>query len=100
MLSVDIMDISGEHQNGQSLPMFIPSCTRRGAETGSRYYHSANTKASADVNHDMSKTRLSKEGLVLDGAKMKTLKGDLERIAATKAEGGTPSLTRAALASN
>jgi hypothetical protein len=42
-----------------------------------------------DVNHDMSKTRLSKDGAVVAGSKMKTLKGDLERIAATKGEGGT-----------
>lgn len=42
-----------------------------------------------DVNHDMAKTRLAKDGTVISAPKMKELKGDLERIAATKAEGGT-----------
>ncbi|KAI5481274.1 COPII-coated vesicle membrane protein [Pseudohyphozyma bogoriensis] len=55
LLSVDIMDISGEHQN--------------------------------DVNHDLSKTRLSKDGKVVEAPKGKELKGDLERISAQKAEG-------------
>ncbi|KAK4698971.1 endoplasmic reticulum-Golgi intermediate compartment protein 3, partial [Phenoliferia sp. Uapishka_3] len=55
VLSVDIMDISGEHQN--------------------------------DVNHDMSKTRLSKEGVMIEAPKGKELKGDLERIASQKGEG-------------
>ncbi|KAL8279228.1 hypothetical protein RQP46_008265 [Phenoliferia psychrophenolica] len=55
LLSVDIMDISGEHQN--------------------------------DVNHDMSKTRLSKDGVAVEAPKGKELKGDLERIASQKGEG-------------
>lgn len=41
----------------------------------------------ADVNHDMSKTRLSKEGEPVEAPKGKELKGDLERIASQKGEG-------------
>ncbi|GAA6017482.1 hypothetical protein JCM10207_008242 [Rhodosporidiobolus poonsookiae] len=56
LLSVDIMDISGEHQN--------------------------------DVNHDLTKTRISPEGKFVDEArKGKELTGDAERIARQKAEG-------------
>ncbi|SGY84777.1 BQ5605_C009g05719 [Microbotryum silenes-dioicae] len=52
LLSVDIMDISGEHQN--------------------------------DIHHDMTKTRLSKEGKVIDAPKGTGLTGDVERQAKTK----------------
>lgn len=48
--------------------------------------------AVTDVNHDMSKTRLSVDGAVVEAPKGKELKGDLERIAATKAAGGELSL--------
>lgn len=41
------------------------------------------------MNHDMAKTRLARNGTVVDAAPKGTeLQGDLERIAATKAAGG------------
>ncbi|GAA5902473.1 hypothetical protein JCM6882_002762 [Rhodosporidiobolus microsporus] len=56
LLSVDIMDISGEHQN--------------------------------DVNHDLSKTRVTSDGkFIQEAIKGKELAGDAERIARQKAEG-------------
>ncbi|KAK4046515.1 ER-derived vesicles protein erv46 [Microbotryomycetes sp. JL221] len=65
LLSVDIMDISGEHQN--------------------------------DIHHDITKTRLSKDGKPLDGPNSKDLKGELEKVASQKGPdycgscyGGTP----------
>ncbi|KAK4046029.1 ER-derived vesicles protein erv46 [Microbotryomycetes sp. JL201] len=65
LLSVDIMDISGEHQN--------------------------------DIHHDVSKTRLTKDGKRIDGANSKELKGELEKVAAQRGPsycgscyGGTP----------
>ena len=39
----------------------------------------------------MAKTRLAKDGTRIEAPKGKELKGDLERIAATKAEGGNSS---------
>lgn len=41
------------------------------------------------MNHDMAKTRLARSGLAVEAPKTKELKGDLERIAATKEKGGT-----------
>lgn len=43
--------------------------------------------ARPDVNHDMSKTRLAKDGTPIQAPKGKELKGDLERISTQKAEG-------------
>lgn len=40
-----------------------------------------------DVHHDMTKTRLSKDGKVVEAPKGKDLTGDVERIASQKAEG-------------
>jgi hypothetical protein len=56
VLSIDIMDISGEHQN--------------------------------DINHDISKTRLDKQGKLVQGAQAgRGLKGDLELVASAAADG-------------
>lgn len=49
---------------------------------------------SLDVNHDMSKTRISKDGTPIEAPKGKELKGDLERISSQKAEGYCKSLAR------
>jgi hypothetical protein len=45
------------------------------------------TQLLVDVNHDMSKTRLSKDGTPIQAPKGKELAGDLERISTQKAEG-------------
>lgn len=74
VLSVDIMDISGEHQNGKNAILHPLSVSRT-------------DELLADVNHDMSKTRLSKDGTPIQAPKGKELAGDLERISTQKAEG-------------
>lgn len=74
VLSVDIMDISGEHQNGRQ-------------EATHPLHDSCTDKLLPDVNHDMSKTRLSKDGTPIQAPKGKELAGDLERISTQKAEG-------------
>lgn len=49
--------------------------------------------ARVDVHHDMTKTRLSRTGEMVEGPKGKELKGDLERITVQKAEGYCASLS-------
>ncbi|KNZ47073.1 uncharacterized protein VP01_66g5 [Puccinia sorghi] len=59
LLSVDVMDISGEHQNGE----------RR-----------------ANVAHDMTKTRLDSDGVPLSVNATQKLQGELESIIASRAK--------------
>lgn len=119
VLSVDIMDISGEHQNGSSLSLFFVSLFRHPQNESqreggpyslsieltafplllSRFVSTVSVPARrptldlfhssiADVNHDLLKTRINRQGEpIMAASKGKELTGDAERIARQKQEG-------------
>ena len=81
----------GHHGHFWGAPKWYALRNRRSSRQGGKLT-SALARSRKDVNHDMSKTRLSKDGVAVEAPKGKELKGDLERIATQKGEGYCRSL--------